>query len=149
MAFPLAAIPIIGDIVKKAGDIIDQFVLDKDVAAAQKHELMKLAADHEAKLLSIAAQESAQQAEINKADAAGNWYQAGWRPSLGYVCVAGFAYNFVVYPVLTWYLAFKGINVTPPAPLSDMLVELTFGMLGLGVIRTWEKLRMTDRGLVK
>lgn len=140
MAFPLAAIPIIGTAIEKTFDIIDQFVPDKDAAAKMKQEVAVLQMQQQGEFLRIAAEESKQQAEINKVEAAGNWYQSGWRPSLGYVCVLGFAYNFVAYPMLQWYVALYKPGFVLPPLLDNMLWELTAGMLGLATVRTWEKL---------
>jgi hypothetical protein len=53
--------------------------------------------------------------------------------------VAGLAYNFVIYPLLLWAVAATGAEFKPPSLLSDTLMELVLGMLGLGVLRTAEK----------
>jgi hypothetical protein len=146
MAFPLIAVPIIGDLLKAGMDIIDKMVPDKDLAAKMKQELVFEEMKQRDRYLQVAAEESKNQAEINKVEAAGNWYQAGWRPSLGYVCVLGFAYNFVVYPILQWYIAWKApVGFTMPPLLDNMLWELTAGMLGLATVRTWEKLGGTKK----
>lgn len=146
MAFPLTAVPIIGDLLKAGMDIIDKMVPDKDLAAKMKQELVFEEMKQRDRYLQIAAQESAQQADINKVEAAGNWYQSGWRPSLGYVCVLGFAYNFVAYPILQWYVAVYGsADFKMPPLLDNMLWELTAGMLGLATVRTWEKLGGTGK----
>jgi hypothetical protein len=135
-------IPIIGDLIKGGFEIIDKMIPDKDAAAKAKQELLLKQLEAEREYLRVAAEESKGQVEINKIDAAGNAFQSGWRPSLGYVCVLGFAYNFLVYPTLQWFVAWKGLTFTPPPPLSDMLFELTLGMLGLGMMRTYEKVRI-------
>lgn len=141
MALPVVAIPIIGDIVKAGMDIIDKMVPDKDLAAKMKQDLLLEQMKQQDRYLQVAAEESKNQSEINKVEAAGNWYQAGWRPSLGYVCVLGFFYNFVAYPLLQWYVAWaKPAAFVMPPLLDNMLWELTAGMLGLATVRTWEKL---------
>ena len=75
------------------------------------------------------------QISVNKQEAQGNWFQAGWRPLMGYTCVLGFMMNFLVIPV---GMAF-GLEVSP-LDLSEMLPVL-FGMLGLGGFRTYEKVK--------
>lgn len=144
------AIPIIGQLIEGGFKLIDKMIPDKEAAAKAKHELMLLQLEAEREYLRVAAEESKGQVDINKLEAAGNWYQSGWRPTLGYVCVLGFAYNFVVYPTLQWYVAWQGLAVAPPPPLSEMLFELTLGMLGLGMLRTYEKVRLgTSKNLME
>ena len=75
------------------------------------------------------------QIDVNREEAKGNWFQAGWRPLMGYVCVLGFTMNFLVIPV---GMAF-GLDMAP-LDLSEMMPVL-LGMLGLGGLRTFEKTR--------
>ncbi len=78
------------------------------------------------------------QIEVNKEDAHGNWFQSGWRPACGYVCVLGLLYEFLVQPLLTW---FGGIWGWPMAPKLDLgpLIVLLSGMLGLAGLRSVDK----------
>ena len=106
--------------------IIDKVIPDKDEAARLAHEISTMA-DRHAQELALA------QVEVNKAEAAGNWFQASWRPLCGYVCVLGLAVNFLISPIAAGF----GF-VVPQADMSTMLPVLT-GMLGLACMRTWEK----------
>lgn len=83
----------------------------------------------------------AQQAEINKVEAASpNMFIAGWRPAVGWVCVLGLAVT-VFSPLASWVAALFGKPVSvPPIPM-DALMTLLIGMLGLGGMRTVEKLQ--------
>ena len=63
------------------------------------------------------------------------WFQAGWRPATGWVCVAGFAVNFLISPLAAAF----GI-IIPQADTSVMLPVL-MGMLGLGTMRSYEKVK--------
>lgn len=93
-------------------------------------------------LAQLDAEAKAQQAQIavNQAEAANqNWFVAGWRPACGWVCVLALAYQYTIYPLLLWLVAFWP-NLTAPKPVvSDILMELLFGLLGLGAMRSWEK----------
>lgn len=74
------------------------------------------------------------QLEINKAEASNpNWFVAGWRPYIGWVCGTGLGYQFLVYPILVAFV--------PKIVQLDMgtLLTLLMGMLGLGGLRTFEK----------
>jgi hypothetical protein len=72
--------------------IINKVVPDKDEAARLAHEISTMA-DRHAQALAVA------QIEVNRAEAAGNWFQASWRPLCGYVCVLGLAVNFLISPI--------------------------------------------------
>ncbi|HET9843022.1 MAG TPA: 3TM-type holin [Gammaproteobacteria bacterium] len=62
-------------------------------------------------------------------------YLAGWRPFIGWTCGLGLANVFVINPWLQWLVGIDG----PRMPL-DVIVELIVTMLGLGLMRTAEKL---------
>jgi len=75
------------------------------------------------------------QLEINKIEAANqNLFVSGWRPAVGWVCVAGLSYQFLFYPVAVAYLK-EIISLD----MGTLLALLT-GMLGIGGLRTMEKL---------
>lgn len=76
------------------------------------------------------------QLDINKAEATNpSWFVAGWRPYIGWICGTGLGYQFLVYPVLIAFL--------PKIQQLDMgtLLTLLLGMLGLGGLRTYEKIK--------
>ena len=75
------------------------------------------------------------QLDVNKAEAANaNWFVAGWRPYIGWICGTGLGYQFLVYPILVAFV--------PKVVQLDMgtLLTLLTGMLGIGGLRTFEKL---------
>ena len=81
------------------------------------------------------------QLDINKVEAAHpSIFVSGWRPAIGWVCGAGCAWNWVLLPVAKVLLPMAGYVVAvSPADLSEMM-PLLFGLLGLGSLRTVEKL---------
>ena len=114
--------------------LLDKFVEDKDQKAALAHEISTMA-DRHAQELALA------QVEVNKAEAASNSvWKGGWRPFVGWVCGAAFAYHFVIQPLAIFGLAAYGMEV-PPLPNFDMgqLMTVLMGMLGLGGLRSFEK----------
>ena len=87
------------------------------------------------------------QIEINKAEAQSpHWFVASWRPSIGWICALAIAYNFLLYPTLTWLtfvFAPDKVKLIPP-PFNDGLFELVLAMLGVAGYRTFEKLKGID-----
>jgi hypothetical protein len=86
------------------------------------------------------------QAATNTAEAqSGNWFVAGWRPWIGWVCGLALAVQFVVGPLAVWVFDLLGHPIQAPPTLDDMLWELMFGMLGMGGLRTFEKIKGVAR----
>lgn len=78
------------------------------------------------------------QGEINKIEAQHRTiFVAGWRPFIGWVCGFALAYNFVLRDLLVWWF---GPETAPPALQMEHLITVLVGMLGLGGMRTFEKL---------
>ena len=75
------------------------------------------------------------QAEINKIEAQHrSLFVAGWRPAIGWVCAIGLAFPFILNPLIEW------AGGTGPKIPMDQLMELVVALLGLGTLRTFEKL---------
>ena len=123
---------ILSALIGPATDLAGKFIQDKDAAAKMAHELATLA-DKQAQEAMLA------QIEVNKAEAAGNWFQASWRPLCGYVCVLGLAVNFLISPIAAGF----GLMV-PQADMSVMMPVLT-GMLGLAGMRSYEKVKQVTK----
>ena len=64
-------------------------------------------------------------------------FVAGWRPFIGWVCGIALAYNFIIRDMLVWYI---GVETAPPALQMEHLMTVLIGMLGLGGMRTFEKI---------
>ena len=96
----------------------------------------------DAALLKLAMEQSAAQSDINRIEAqSGSLLQAGWRPSVGWVCVAGLALNVVIAPLGVWTAGLFG-KVVPMPPIStELVLSLLFPLLGLGAYRTFEKIK--------
>lgn len=82
------------------------------------------------------------QMDINKAEAANpSVFVSGWRPYIGWVCGIACAWNWIGLPIAKLALAVIGHPIVlAPADLTEMLPVL-LGMLGLGGLRTWEKVK--------
>ena len=119
--------------------LLDKFIEDKDKKNAIAFELSTMAERH--------AQELAKaQLEVNKAEAAHkSLFVAGWRPAVGWVCVAGMAGNFIVIPLANFALALAGTAITIPLVALSEMMPVLMGMLGLGAMRTAEKVKGVQR----
>jgi hypothetical protein len=119
--------------------VIDRVVPDKNGANKAKQAI-------EAELIANATQLNLAQAETNKIEAAHrSIWVAGWRPALGWVSALSFAWIFLLAPITQWVLLLTGNTVVLPVLQSDVLLELTFALLGLAGLRTYEK----QKGLSK
>jgi hypothetical protein len=115
--------------------VLDRILPDPTQQAAAKLELLKLQQNGE--LAQITGQ-----MEINKVEAAsGSVFVSGWRPGIGWVCGAGFAVQFVIGPLAEWGSALAGHPVKFPQMDTGTMMPLLLGMLGLGGLRTAEKLQ--------
>lgn len=113
--------------------LLDKIIPDKDAREKAQAELLRAAQDQDF-------QKAIAQIEVNKMEAQHtSLFVAGWRPAIGWICVIGLGYNFLLYPIMTWLVAVSGAEFTPPPLLSENLMELVMGMLGLGALRSFEK----------
>ncbi len=132
-------IPIVTALLPALGTLIDRLIPDR--AAAEKAK-----AEMEAELIRASNEAALAQVEVNKIEAGhSSVFVAGWRPSIGWVCAAGLAWAFVVAPVASWALLVLGVKAELPAIEFDHLFELVLAMLGIGGLRTFEKLRGVAR----
>ena len=113
-------------------DIVGKFVKDKDLQAQLDHELKTLF--HQANLAQV---------EINKLEAKGNWFQSSWRPLVGWICAISLGINFMVSPICA------GFGITIPQADMSVMMPLLLGMLGLGGLRSFDKLKKTDTKTLK
>lgn len=78
------------------------------------------------------------QSEINKMEAQHrSIFVAGWRPFIGWICGVALLYNFIIRDLIAWVSP----DVMPPAIQMDQLITILLGMLGLGGLRTFEKIK--------
>lgn len=123
--------------------VIDRVFPDKEKQAEAKLKLLEMQQAGEFKQLEADLQLALGQLEVNKAEAEStDFFRAGWRPFVGWVCGFGLAYQFVLRPLLPWAVGLFDIAAAPMPPLElDTLLTLLLGMLGLGGLRTSEKLK--------
>lgn len=119
-------VSIVASLIGPVTGLLDKFVEDKDQKAQLAHEISTLSDKH-AQELALA------QVALNTAEAKGNWFQSGWRPATGWICVLALAVNYLVSPLAA------GFGVVIPQADGGTLMPILMGMLGLGGMRSYEK----------
>ena len=129
-------INLLGNLVGPVTGLLDKFIEDKDQKNALAHEIATMSQRHaqEAMLAQI---------EVLKADEKGNWFQASWRPLIGWICGLSLGINYMVSPIA------HGFGITIPQADMSVMMPLMFGMLGIGGMRSFDKAKKTDTKVIK
>ena len=119
--------------------LLDKFIPDADQKMKIAAELSTMAERHSQEL-------AKGQLEVNKVEAASkSMFVAGWRPAVGWVCVLGMAMNFIIVPLGNFGLSVANIQVVIPMIDTSQMMPVLMGMLGLGAMRTVEKVQKVSR----
>ena len=128
-------VPVVGPIVDKLVNRIP----DPNERAKAKEEFEK-------DLLNVVTQANLAQTKINEIEAAHkSIFVAGWRPFIGWVCGIGILWSFLGQPILVWLIKVFGSTATLPLIETDGLYQLVLAMLGMGGLRTFEKMKGVAR----
>ena len=129
------ALPIIGSIVDIVRKVIDKVIPDPKQKAEALLKLQELQQSGDLAVISG-------QNRINEIEAASpSAFNSGWRPAIGWTCSSALALQLVLLPLLSWVAELLGHPVRPPVLNTELLTTLLVGMLGLGGLRTVEKLQ--------
>lgn len=124
------------------GNLLDRIFPDPKAAAEAKLEVMRMAQAGELAQLDAEVKLIAGQVEVNKVEAAHqSLFVAGWRPAIGWVCGAAFAFKFILGPAAVVVMAMAGHPITLPEFDFTEMSTILMGMLGLGALRTVEKVK--------
>ena len=118
------------------GGVLDRFFPNKEKAAEAQRAI-------ETALIDNSAQINLAQLEINKEEAkSSNIFVAGWRPFIGWTCGIALFWHYVGLQITTFFIAWFGYD-EPVLPTFDMssLMTILMGMLGMGGLRTFEKMK--------
>jgi len=129
----------LGSLIAPVSQLLDKVIEDKDQKAALAHEIATMAERH-------AQEQVMAQIEVNKVEAASpSLFVSGWRPAIGWICALGMAGNFITIPFTNMILEIAGYDVALPLIDMETLLPVLLGMLGLGAMRTVEKVKSVDR----
>jgi hypothetical protein len=124
------------------GTLLDRILPDPKVAADAKLEMLKLAQAGEFKQLDADVQLATGQMDINKVEASNSSiFVSGWRPFIGWTCGAAFAFKFIGGPAAFVLSQWVGHPITLPNFDFTEMSTILLGMLGLGTLRTVEKVK--------
>jgi hypothetical protein len=125
--------------------LLDKFIPDKDERERMAFEISTMAAkqSHEMTMAQL---------EVNKQEAAHkSLFVAGWRPFIGWSCGLSMASNFLLFPLVNMGLSIfqvldhAGQLVQVPMIDLTVMMPVLLGMLGLGALRTAEKVKGVAR----
>ena len=115
---------VVAGIIDKVAGHVDKFTLDKEEKAQLIQEINKA------------------QIEVNKVEAGStNLFVSGWRPFVGWTCGVALCYHFVLQPLLMFILSSTGNPMELPGFDMTTLTTVLMGMLGLGGLRSYEKVK--------
>lgn len=115
--------------------------LAKDIRIAITGKDPVKMAELESKLLEMEFIAQKAQSDINLVEAQNpNLFVSGARPFIMWVCGFALAYQFILYSLICWFVALIGSTITPPILNTEGLVTILLSLLGLGGLRTYEKM---------
>lgn len=137
------------------GGVLDKTITDKNARAKAQEDIAAAAQKMQSEIVQGVINNAQAQVDVNKVEAASaSVFIAGWRPAIGWICGAGLAWQYVIEPIATWILTVaEGIwhFSVPALPILDttQMMTLLFGMLGLGTMRTYERIKEVSRSSLK
>lgn len=131
----------IGGLISGAGTLAKDLrtAITGELTPEKKAELALRAQELEAQTMSA-------QTEVNKLEATStNWFIAAWRPAVGWICAAGLFYGTIGKPFIEFIARLVGYSGEFPVIDGETLTTTLWGMLGLGLFRTAEKIKGAAR----
>ncbi|CAO4173034.1 3TM-type holin [Methylorubrum populi] len=144
------AAAVLPDIMPTIGKILDRVIPDPVESQKVQLQIAQALANRDQAFAEMLAKQNEQQAAINLAEAQSpSLWTSGWRPALAWTLVFGFAYSFVLAPMVAWLAAILGTALgiafpTPPTLDTESLMTMLLGMLGLSGLKTAERIGGVD-----
>jgi hypothetical protein len=125
---------LLGPLFELGKGIIDRMFPDPQKKAEAELELMKLAQSGDLQVILAQLAINAKEAESS------SLFVAGWRPFIGWICGFGLLYATIMLSLLGWLSVARGWPL-PPAVDTDTLLYVLGALLGIGGLRTIEKIK--------
>lgn len=138
----------IGAVADLAHSLIDRLIPDKAKAAELKAQIDEAHDANDLAKMQMVFDLAKAQVEVNKAEAGnGGLFVAGWRPFCGWVGGFGLAYVGIIEPAAR-FIAQVGFHYAGAFPAVDTTIsmQILFGMLGLGAMRSYDKVNGAPAG---
>jgi len=113
--------------------------------ATQLRLLEELKQKGDLAILNAHVQAMAGQLSINKQEASHkSIFVAGWRPFVGWVGGVSLAYVGILEPIMRFIALMNGYDGAFPVIDTALTIQVLMGMLGLGVMRSFDKTKGTE-----
>ena len=123
------------DIITVGAKLLDKIIPDRDAREKAQAILLQTAQDQEF-------QRDLAQIEVNKIEAqSDSLFKSGWRPSIGWTCSVAFILHFVAFPIINFAIVALGYKEVVISFDMATLMTVLGGLLGIGGLRTYEKLK--------
>ena len=116
--------------------VLDRVIPDKNKRAEAEEHLQTLLTNQDFQI-------AIEQIKVNAIEAqSDSFFKSGWRPSVGWICSIAFGLHFVIFPILNWLLMLCGQSPILVPFQMDTLLTVLLGLLGMGTLRTVEKMKL-------
>ena len=119
----------IGSVIEGVGKVAEHFVTTDKERMALELEARKIDQANDMAQISVNTEE-AKSASL---------FVSGWRPFVGWVCGFALAYVAILYPFMEFVATYYGYTGKFPEIDTTITMQVLFGLLGLGGMRTYEK----------
>ena len=130
---------LIDHLINPISTLLDKVIPDKDLKEQLAYDIATMAERHSHDIIKA-------QIEVNKTEAAHrSLFVSGWRPAVGWTCCLGLAGNFLIIPLSNFVMVLAGSDIVIPLIDVSTIMPVLMGMLGLGTMRTVEKINNVER----
>lgn len=129
---------LLGSVFELGSQLINRLFPDPQKKAEAELELLKLTQSGDLQVVLAQLQINAKEAEHE------SLFVAGWRPFVGWTSGLGLFYATIVHNMLEWYAEYAKIPA-PPAVDTDTLLYVLGALLGIGGLRTLEKVKKVTK----
>lgn len=129
------AVPaVVGAMLPFISELFDRLIPDKEARAKAKQEMTM-------ELIRIEAEQRMEQVKLNQVEAQhASIFVAGWRPFIGWVGGVSLLWTFLLHPFMVWTATVSGYEGTFPLLDTEELMALVMAMLGIGAMRSFDKM---------
>jgi hypothetical protein len=131
--------------------LVGRFFPSKEKAQEFEAEFKRTLLSQEGEITKAALAAQQAQIEVNKVEAASaSLFVSGWRPHVGWVCGFALSYVAILEPIARFVAqVFYSYNGAFPVVDTTITLQVLLGLLGLGGLRTFEKVKGVDRSTLK